>query len=87
MPPKPLLPALAGCAVTRDPQIGLPKDADMTTFLGVSLYVFAACAALGMIPSSLLAARARKPGMVVVALLIAAYVIYVLVAAAAKLGR
>jgi hypothetical protein len=59
----------------------------MTTFLGVSLYVFAGCTALGMIPSALLAARARKPGMVVVALLVAAYVIYVLIAAAAKLPR
>ena len=58
----------------------------MTTFLGVSLYVFAGCAALGMIPPSILAAKARKPGMVVIAILIAAYVIYVLVAAAAKLA-
>ncbi len=58
----------------------------MSTFLCISLYVFAGCAALGMIPSSVLAARARKPAMVVIALLIAAYVIYVLVAAAVKLA-
>jgi hypothetical protein len=58
----------------------------MTTFLGVSLYVFAGCAVLGMIPSSVLAARARKPGMAVIALLVAAYVVYVLIAAAMKLA-
>jgi hypothetical protein len=57
----------------------------MTTFLGVSLYIFAACAALGLIPPSLLAARERKPGLVIVALLIAAFVIYVLVSAATRL--
>jgi hypothetical protein len=58
----------------------------MTTFLGVSLFVFAGCAALGMIPSSVLAAKARKPGMAVMAILIAGYVVYVLVAAALKLA-
>jgi hypothetical protein len=58
----------------------------MKTFLGVSLYVFAGCAALGMIPSFLLAAKARKPGMALIALLVAAYVIYVLVAAAMRLA-
>jgi hypothetical protein len=58
----------------------------MSTFLGISLYVFAGCAALGMIPSSVLAARARRPAMVVIALLVAAYVIYVLVAAAVRLA-
>lgn len=60
----------------------------MTTFLGVSLYIFAGCAALGLIPPSILAARGRKPALVVMALLIAAYVIYVLIASAVKLlGR
>jgi hypothetical protein len=57
----------------------------MTSFLAVSLYVFAGSAALGMIPPAILAAKARKPGMVVVALVIAAYVIYVLIAAAMRL--
>jgi hypothetical protein len=57
----------------------------MTTFLGVSLYIFAGCAALGLIPPSLLAAKERKPGLVIVALLIAAFVIYVLVSAATRL--
>ncbi len=58
----------------------------MTTFLGVSLYVFAACTALGLIPPSVLAAKAGKPAMVVVSVLIAAYVIFVLIAAARKLA-
>jgi hypothetical protein len=58
----------------------------MTSFLAVSLYVFAGCAALGMIPPSVLAAKARKPGMVVVTLAIAAYVIYVLITAAMRLA-
>jgi len=58
----------------------------MSTFLGISLYVFAGCAALGMIPSSVLAARARRPAMMVIALLVAAYVIYVLVSAAVRLA-
>jgi hypothetical protein len=58
----------------------------MSTFLGISLYVFAGCAALGMIPYSVLAARAHRPAMVVIPLLIAAYVIYVLVAAAIRLA-
>jgi hypothetical protein len=59
----------------------------MTTFLGVSLYVFAVSAALGMIPSFVLAAKARKPGMAVIALLVAAYVIYVLVASAMRVAH
>ena len=57
----------------------------MNTFLGVSLYIFAGCAVLGLIPPSLLAARERKPALVVLALLIAAYVIYVLIASALKI--
>jgi hypothetical protein len=58
----------------------------MNTFLGVSLYVFAGCAALGMIPSFLLAAKARKPAMALIALLVAAYVIYVLVVTAMRVA-
>ena len=59
----------------------------MTSFLRASLYIFAVCAALGMLPASVLAAKARQPAMVVIALLIATYVIYVLVSAALKLPR
>jgi hypothetical protein len=59
----------------------------MTTFLGISLYIFAGCAVLGMIPPAVLAARARRPGMVVISVLVAIYVIYVLIAAADKLTR
>lgn len=57
----------------------------MITFLSVSLYVFAGCAALGIVPAAVLAAKARQPAMVVVALLVAAFVIYVLVTAAMDL--
>jgi hypothetical protein len=59
----------------------------MKTFLDASLYVFAGFAALGMIPTSVLAARERKPAMALVALLIAAFVIYVLVASAVMLSH
>lgn len=57
----------------------------MTTFLGVCLYIFAGCAALGLIPPSLIAAKERKPALVVVALLIAVFVVFVLVSAATRL--
>ena len=59
----------------------------MTTFVRVCLYVFAGCAALGMLPAAVLAAKARQPAMLVVALLIAAFVIFVLVTAAGDLHR
>jgi len=59
----------------------------MTTFLSVCLYVFAGCAALGLLPAALLAARARQPAMVVMSLLIAAFVVFVLVSAAGELPR
>jgi hypothetical protein len=59
----------------------------MTSFLRVCLLVFAGCAVLGMVPPSVLAARARKPGPAMMALLIGAFVIYVLVTAAADLPR
>ncbi len=57
----------------------------MITFLSVCLYVFAGCAALGLLPAALLAARARQPAMVVGALFVAAFVIFVLVSAAGHL--
>jgi hypothetical protein len=59
----------------------------MTTFLSVCLYIFAGCAALGLLPAALLAARARQPAMLLISLLIAAFVIFVLVTAAGDLPR
>jgi hypothetical protein len=59
----------------------------MTTFVSVCLYIFAGCAALGLLPAALLAARARQPVMFVISLLIAAFVIFVLVTAAGDLPR
>ncbi len=59
----------------------------MTTFVAVCLYIFAGCAALGLLPAAVLAARARQPAMLVVALLVAAFVIFVLVTAAGELPR
>jgi heme/copper-type cytochrome/quinol oxidase subunit 2 len=58
----------------------------MTTFLSTCLYIFAGCAALGLLPAAILAARARQPVMIVVSLAAAAFVIFVLVDAAVKLG-
>jgi hypothetical protein len=58
----------------------------MKTFLDTMLFVFAGFAALGMIPVSVIAAKERKPAMALVALLIAAFVIYVLVASAVMLS-
>ncbi len=59
----------------------------MTGFLSASLFFIAGCAALGIMPSSLLAAKARKPGLAVLTLVVAVFVIYVLVAAATTLPR
>jgi hypothetical protein len=59
----------------------------MITLIRVSLYIFTGCAALGMVPVAIIAARERKLVMVVFALLIAAYVMFVLIAAAAELPR
>jgi hypothetical protein len=58
----------------------------MSTFLSICLYIFAGCAALGLLPAALLAARARQPVMIAVALAVAAFVIFVLVDAALKLS-
>jgi len=58
----------------------------MTTFLSVCLYIFAGCAALGLLPVALLAARARQPAMIVLSLFAAAFVIFVLVSAARDLS-
>lgn len=59
----------------------------MTGFLSGSLLFLAGCAALGIVPPSVLAAQARKPAVAVIALVVAAFVIYVLLSAAADLPR
>jgi hypothetical protein len=59
----------------------------MSTFLRTCLYIFAACAALGLLPAAILAARARQPAMVILSLLVASFVIYVLVASAGELPQ
>jgi spore maturation protein SpmA len=59
----------------------------MSMFLKICLYIFAACAALGLLPAAVLAARARQPAMIVLSLLVATFVIFVLVASAGELPR
>jgi len=59
----------------------------MSTFLKICLYIFAVCAALGLLPAAILAARARQPLMIVLSLIIATFVIFVLVASATELPR
>ena len=58
----------------------------MSTFLSICLYIFAACAALGLLPAAVLAAKARQPVMIVVSLVVATFVVFVLVAAAGELS-
>lgn len=57
------------------------------TFLQVCLLLFAGCAGLGIVPASVLAAKAHKPGPAMAALMTAAFVVFVLIAAAEHLGR
>jgi hypothetical protein len=59
----------------------------MSTFLKICLYIFAACAARGLLPAAFLAARARQPVLIVVSLLVATFVIFVLIASAIELPR
>jgi len=59
----------------------------MITFLSTCLYIFAGCAALGLLPAAVLAARARQPLMFIVSLIVATFVVFVLVAAAAELPK
>ncbi len=59
----------------------------MNTFLSACLYIFAACAALGLLPAAILAGRARQPVMIVMSVVIATFVVFVLVAAAGELPR
>jgi spore maturation protein SpmA len=66
----------------------VPQESiDMSTFLSICLYIFAACAALGLLPAAVLAAKARQPVMIVVSLVVATFVVFVLVAAAGELPR
>ncbi len=58
----------------------------MTAFISACLYAFAGCAALGLIPAAVLAARAGQRAMFALSLLVAAFVIFVLVTAAGELG-
>jgi hypothetical protein len=57
----------------------------VTGFLSASLFFLAGCAVIGTIPPSILAAKARKPTVAVMTLLIAAFVVYALVATATRL--
>ena len=57
----------------------------MILFLQVCLWCFAGCAALGLLPASLLAARAGQPRLVLYVLAAAAFVIWVLASAAGDL--
>jgi len=57
----------------------------VTTFLSVCLYLFAVCAALGILPAAVLAAKAGRVSLIVLSLLVDGFVIFVLVAAAGDL--
>jgi len=59
----------------------------VTGFLSASLFVLAGCAVLETIPPSILATKARRPALAVMTILIAAFVVYVLVATAARLHQ
>ena len=54
----------------------------VTGFISACLYVFAGCAALGLIPAAVLAARAGQRKLTVVPVLVAVFVIWVLCTAA-----
>jgi hypothetical protein len=72
---------------TRQRPACYPAEPGVKTFLDIALYMFAGFAVLGMLPASVLAAKERKPAMALIALLIAAFVIYVLVASALMLSH
>ena len=57
----------------------------MITFISACLYAFAVCAALGLIPAAVLAARAGQRKLTVVPVLVAVFVIWVLCTAAGDL--
>jgi hypothetical protein len=54
----------------------------VTAFIPACLYFFAACAAIGILPAAVLAAKARSVAGTVASLAVAAFVIFVLVTAA-----
>ena len=54
----------------------------VSAFIAVSLWFFAACALMGMLAPFAIAARHRTAGMAAVALIIAAWVIFILLTAA-----
>ncbi len=58
----------------------------MTSFLIVSLLIFAGCTVLGIVPAAVLAARARQPAPAVLTLLVAGFITCVLVSAAVHLS-
>ena len=57
----------------------------MTGFISACLYLFAGCAALGLIPAGVLAARAGQRKLTAVPVLVAVFVIWVLCTAAGDL--
>lgn len=57
----------------------------MITFLSVSLYVFAACAGLGLIPAAVMSGLAGQPRLVAYVLVVAAFAMFVLISAAGDL--
>ena len=59
--------------------------ADVNSFLSGCLYAFAGCTVLGIVPPFVIAGKARQPALAVITFLLAAFVIFVLVAAAMKL--
>jgi hypothetical protein len=59
--------------------------ADVNTFLSGCLYAFAGCTVLGIVPPFVIAGKARQPLLAVITFLLAAFVIFVLIAAGLKL--
>jgi len=59
----------------------------VTSFLIVSLLIFAGCTVLGIVPAAVLAAKARQPAPAVLTFLVAAFIICVLVSAAVHLSH
>jgi hypothetical protein len=59
--------------------------ADVNTFLSSCLYAFAGCTVLGIVPPFVIAGKARQPLLAVITFLLAAFVIFVLIAAGLKL--
>ena len=58
----------------------------MTTFIQVCLYIFAAFTVIGLAAPFALAAKARQPALAVVAIIAAAWIVFVLAYAAWRLS-